>query len=59
MENDLNNLEIVIYGAGAVGASICGWLTPHHDKIFLLARGEDARIMKSKGLIMYQHSLDN
>jgi len=40
MENDLNNLEIVIYGAGAVGASICGWLTPHHDKIFLLARGE-------------------
>jgi len=59
MENDLSNLEIVIYGAGAVGASICGWLTPHHDKIFLLARGEDARIMKSKGLIMYQHSLDN
>jgi len=59
MENDLSNLEIVIYGAGAVGAPICGWLTPHHDKIYLLARGENARAMKSNGLIMYQHSLDN
>lgn len=59
MEDNLNNLEIVIYGAGAIGASICGWLTPHYNKISLLARGENARAMKSKGLIMYQNSPDN
>jgi hypothetical protein len=28
MEENPKNIEIVIYGAGAVGASICGWLTP-------------------------------
>ena len=43
MENDRSNLEIVIYGAGAVGATICGFLSPHYNKIYLLARGENAQ----------------
>ncbi len=59
MEDNRNNLNIVIYGAGAVGASICGWLFPHYNKIYLLARGENAQAMKSNGLIMYQNTLDN
>ena len=59
MENSLKDLEVIIYGAGAIGASIYGWLTPTYDKIYLLARGENAQAMKSKGLIMYQNSLDN
>ena len=59
MENGQSDLEIVIYGAGAVGASICGFLSPHYNKIYLLARGENAQAMKSKGLIMYQNTFDN
>jgi len=59
MEDDRNNLEIVIYGAGAVGATICGFLSPHYNKIYLLARGENAQAMKSKSLIMYQNTIDN
>jgi len=59
MEINQNNLEIIIYGAGAVGASICGWLFPHYNKIYLLARGENAQEMKSNGLIMYKNTIDN
>ncbi|MHA1472034.1 MAG: ketopantoate reductase family protein [Promethearchaeota archaeon] len=58
MESDLNNPNIVIYGAGAVGAPICGWLAPHYTKIYLLARGENAKVIKSKGLTMYQKTVD-
>ena len=47
-------LEIVIYGAGAIGATICGFLIPHYDQIYLLARGDNAKAMKSRGLILYQ-----
>ena len=59
MENGQNNPIIVIYGAGAVGASICGWLTPHYNKIYLLARGENAKVIKAKGLTLYQNTIDN
>jgi 2-dehydropantoate 2-reductase len=59
MENGRSHLEIVIYGAGAVGASMCGLLSPHYNKVYLLARGENAQAIKSKGLIMYQNTFDN
>ncbi|GAH03725.1 unnamed protein product, partial [marine sediment metagenome] len=59
MEIDRNNLTIVIYGAGAVGASICGWLAPHYENIYLLARGENGRVIKANGLTMYHHTIDN
>jgi 2-dehydropantoate 2-reductase len=59
MKNQLDHYEIVIYGAGAVGASICGWLTPVYKDVYLLARGDNAQAIKSNGLIMYQDSIDN
>ncbi len=59
MEENQINPDIIIYGAGAIGASICGWITPVYNNIFLLARGENAQAIKSKGLIMYQNSIDN
>ncbi|MBY8987253.1 MAG: ketopantoate reductase family protein [Candidatus Lokiarchaeota archaeon] len=59
MEENLNNLDIIIYGAGAVGAYVCGWLTPIYNKVYLLARGKNAQVIKSKGLTLYQNSLDN
>ncbi|MFW9987125.1 MAG: ketopantoate reductase family protein [Candidatus Odinarchaeota archaeon] len=52
---DLNKeYEIVIYGAGAIGASIGAWLTPYYDKVYLLARGQNAEVMKNKGIIIYR-----
>lgn len=48
------DLELVVYGAGAVGSSVGGWITSNYDKISLLARGDHAKIMKDKGLTLYQ-----
>ena len=59
MENLIISPDIVVYGAGAIGASICGWLTPSYKNVYLLARGQNAQAIKSGGLIMYQGSLDN
>jgi len=46
----MNN--IVIYGAGAVGATVGGWLYTHHPSVTLLARGEHAERMKADGLVI-------
>ncbi|MFX1295932.1 MAG: ketopantoate reductase family protein [Promethearchaeota archaeon] len=57
--NDKDKFEIVIYGVGAIGASLGGWLTPHYDKIYLLARGDNAKVIKSRGLTLYQKINNN
>ena len=46
--------ELVIYGAGAIGATIGGLISRRYKKISLLGRGEHAKVMKSKGLTLYQ-----
>jgi len=47
-------MNIVIYGAGAIGANIGGWLSLKYDNIYLLARGENARKMNENGLVIYK-----
>lgn len=59
MEREIDKVNIVIYGAGAIGATLGGWLTQHYKKVFLLARGENAKAMKSNGLILYEKENDN
>jgi len=44
--------HIVIYGAGAVGSTVGGWLYPHHPSVTLLSRGEHAQKMKADGLVV-------
>jgi len=45
--------EIVIYGAGAIGGTLGGWISPHYGRVSLLARGEHAAAMKSYGLNLH------
>ncbi len=59
MENVSGNLRIVIYGAGAIGTSLYGLIYPHYSNIYLLARGENAKILKSNGLILYEQKNNN
>ncbi|MFX1315472.1 MAG: ketopantoate reductase family protein [Promethearchaeota archaeon] len=59
MEESRFGLNIVIYGAGAIGATLGGWLTQKYDHVFLLARGENAKSMKSNGLILYEKVNNN
>ncbi len=42
--------NMVIYGAGSIGSTIGGWMTPKYSDIYLIARGEHAKAMKVHGL---------
>ncbi len=48
-----NNPKIVFLGAGAVGASVGGWLAPKYDNVYFLDQGETAEILKSDGITSY------
>jgi 2-dehydropantoate 2-reductase len=45
--------SFVVVGAGAIGSSVAGWLAPQYDRIFLLARGESAEVIRNQGLKFY------
>jgi 2-dehydropantoate 2-reductase len=45
--------KVLIFGAGAIGGSIGGWLSQEHEETYLYARGEHSRAMREKGLILY------
>lgn len=46
--------DIVIYGAGSIGSTVGGWLTPKYHNVFLMARGEHAKIMNERGLTLLE-----
>ena len=46
-------LSFVVVGAGAIGSSVTGWIAPKYDRLFLLARGESAEVIKNQGLKFY------
>ncbi|MFX1469357.1 MAG: ketopantoate reductase family protein [Promethearchaeota archaeon] len=48
------NSNIVIYGTGAIGATIGGWLTKDYKNIYFLARGENFKVLKTNGLTLYK-----
>ncbi len=48
------NPNIIIYGTGAIGATLGGWLTKDYNNVYLLARGNNLRALKSNGLILYE-----
>lgn len=48
-----NKLRILVYGAGAIGGSIGGWIAQSYPEITLLARGKHAKTMKSEGLLLH------
>lgn len=44
----------MVFGAGAIGATVGGWIAAHYDNIYFYDRGEVAEAMKSKGITLYQ-----
>ncbi|MFW9865559.1 MAG: ketopantoate reductase family protein [Candidatus Thorarchaeota archaeon] len=52
MERNSDELTVVIYGIGGIGATLGGWLSQNKDNVYLLARGENAKALKSNGLIL-------
>ncbi len=59
MDRNNDELTIVIYGIGGIGATLGGWLSQKNDKVYLLARGDNAKALKSNGLILKNIVSDN
>ena len=59
MEKINDDLTIVIYGIGGIGATLGGWLSQKIDNVYLLARGDNAKALKSNGLILKNVVSDN
>jgi len=59
VEKNNDDLTIVIYGIGGIGATLSGWLTQKSDSVYLLARGENAKVLKTNGLILRERGIDN
>jgi 2-dehydropantoate 2-reductase len=53
MKKDMN---IVFFGAGAIGQSVGGWIAPHHGNTYFLDRGDVARTMKEKGITLFEQN---
>jgi len=45
--------QIVVVGAGAIGMSLSGWISPNYGNLSLLAIGESLRVIKERGLKSY------
>ncbi len=50
------DMKIVFFGAGAIGQSVGGWIAPHHGNVYFLDRGEVAKIMKEKGISLFEQN---
>ncbi|MCP3942116.1 MAG: 2-dehydropantoate 2-reductase [Desulfobacteraceae bacterium] len=46
-------LNIIIFGAGAVGASVGGWIASEYNNIFFYDKGDVADILRTKGITHY------
>jgi 2-dehydropantoate 2-reductase len=46
--------NVLIVGAGAIGLSIAGWIFPHNESLYLLARGESVAAIKRHGLRLHK-----
>ncbi len=49
-----NPVNVVVFGAGAVGSTVGGWLAPHHRSLWFLDRGPVADALRSRGITLYQ-----
>ena len=49
-----NKPIIVVVGAGAIGLSLTGWISPQNRDLFLLARGNSVPEIRSHGIQLHQ-----
>jgi 2-dehydropantoate 2-reductase len=49
-----DKLDVLVFGAGAVGSTVGGWLAQHHAAVHFLDRGPVAAALRDRGLTLYQ-----
>ena len=52
-DKPLADMKIVVFGAGAVGATVGGWLSGHDENLYFLDQGSVAEALKQKGITLY------
>ncbi|MCP4022494.1 MAG: NAD(P)-binding domain-containing protein, partial [Desulfobacteraceae bacterium] len=52
-DKPLEEMKIVVFGAGAVGATVGGWLSEYHDNLYFLDRGPVEKALREKGITLY------
>jgi 2-dehydropantoate 2-reductase len=48
------NSKVLIFGAGAIGASVAAWLAPHHKNLFVHDQPAVRDVLRKKGITHYQ-----
>jgi 2-dehydropantoate 2-reductase len=46
--------KVLFVGAGAIGASVAAWTAPHHKGLYIMDIGEVQKVLKTKGITVYQ-----
>lgn len=49
-----HDVKVLVFGAGAVGGSVCGWIASRHASTRLLARGKTAEAIRANGITLYR-----
>ncbi|HPJ93323.1 MAG TPA: 2-dehydropantoate 2-reductase [Deltaproteobacteria bacterium] len=49
-----SDLKIAFFGTGAIGASVGGWVAPHHENTWFIDQGKILDALKSSGITVYQ-----
>lgn len=51
---EAKDLKIAFFGAGAIGASVGGWVAPFHEETYFIDQGKILDALKSDGITLYQ-----
>ena len=46
--------KIAFFGAGSIGASVGGWVAPHHEKTWFIDQGKILDALKTSGITVYE-----
>jgi len=49
-----SDLKIAFFGAGSIGASVGGWVAPHHEETWFIDQGKILDALKTSGITVYQ-----
>lgn len=59
MAHAITQKNVLLIGAGAVGASIAAWIDPHHNNFYVMDQGDTLETIKHDGIFAYlQHHKD-
>lgn len=56
MAHFVTQKNVLLIGAGAVGACIAAWIAPHHNHFYVMDQGETLDTIRQNGIFAYQQN---